>query len=242
MLWPALLLVGTAPALAANLTSAYADAPIAFFFALAGIGAWRYVSTGEGRALAACALMAGAAVATKPEGQPFVVGLFVLLVVFSRVNRRSLLPVAGAAAWCLVAIVPWRIWVSSHDIRSSLPLGRGLDPTYLWDRIHRVEPSARSLVTKAFDGDWLAILPLALAVVVLVLAWRRTFAAPLFAAGLLAVVFLSLLWAYWVRRQHDLLFTSGSRTVTTLVVVAGVFLPVVGAELLRARRGPPRAP
>jgi hypothetical protein len=67
---------------------------------------------------------------------------------------------------------------------------------------------------------------------------------PAFAAGLLAIVFLSLLWAYWVQRPRlsYLLSTSAGRTVTTLVVVAGVFLPIIGAELLRARRGPPPAP
>jgi hypothetical protein len=246
LLWPALLLVGTAPALAANLTSAYADAPIAFFFALAAIGAWRYLVTGERRALAAFALMAGAAMATKPEGQPFVFGLFVLLILFSRAKARPLVPIAAAAAWSLIAIVPWRIWVSDHGIRSSTPIGKAFDPSYLWDRIHRVEPSVRSLVAKSFDGDWLAILPLVLAAVVVVLVWRRAYSAPLFAAGVLAVVFLSLLWGYWVQRPglNYLLSSSGSRTVTTLVVVAGVFLPIVGAELLRARgsREPSSAP
>ncbi len=246
LLWPSLLLVGTAPALAANLTSAYADAPIAFFFALAAVAAWRYVVTGERRSIAAFALMAGAAVATKPEGSPFVLGLFVLLLVFSRVKRRPLLPIAAAAGWCLIAIVPWRIWVSHHGIRSSTPIGKALDPSYLWDRIHRVEPTVRSLVPKSLDGDWLAILPLVLVAVLVVVAWRRSSTGPLFAAGVLAIVFLSLLWGYWVNRTglNYLLSTSGSRTVTTLVVVGGVFLPIVGAELLRARGSgkPPPAP
>ena len=51
LLWPSPPLVGTAPALADNLTSAYGDAPVAFFFALAAIAAWRYVVTGERRSL-----------------------------------------------------------------------------------------------------------------------------------------------------------------------------------------------
>ena len=99
----------------------------------------------------------------------------------------------------------------------------------------------RSLVEKSFDGDWLAILPLALVAGVVVLVWRRSHAAALFAAGALAVVFLSLLWGYWVKRPRldYLLSTSGDRTVTTLVVVAGVFLPIVGAELLSASRKTP---
>jgi len=244
LLWPSLLLVGTAPALAANLTSAYADAPIAFFFALAAIAAWRYLSSGERRSLVFLGLMAGAAVATKPEGSPFVIGLFVLLVVFGRVKGRPLLALVPAAAWCLIAIVPWRIWISDHGIRSSTPIGKGFDPAYLWGRLDRVWPSIRSLVDKSSDGDWLAILPLLVAVVIVLLAWRSSFSAPLFAVGALAVVFLSLLWAYWIQRPRVsyLLSSSGSRTVTTLVVVAGVFLPVVGAELLRTRRRPPPAP
>ncbi len=236
LLWPTLLLVGTAPALADNLTSAYGDAPVAFFFALAAISGWRYLVTGERRALWFLGVIGGAAVATKPEGSPFVLGLFVLLIVFSLVSGRSVVPLVPPALWCLIAIVPWRIWISDHGIRSSTPIGKGLSPGYLAGRFDRVWPSIRSLVEKSFDGDWLAILPLALAVGLVVLAWRR-WSAPLFAAGVLAVVFLSLLWAYWVQRPglNYLLSSSGSRTVTTLVVVAGLFLPVVGAELQRKR-------
>jgi hypothetical protein len=239
LLWPSLLLVGTAPALAENLTSAYGDAPVAFFFALAAIAAWRYVVTGERRSLWFFGLVAGAAVATKPEGSPFILGLFVLLVIFSLVRKRPLVALVAPAAWCLVAIVPWRIWISDHGIRSSTPIGKGLDPGYLVDRLDRVWPSVRTIVEKSFDGDWLAIVPIALVVGVLVLGWRRSWSTPAFAAGLLAIVFVSLLWAYWVQRPRlqYLLSTSAGRTVTTLVVVAGVFLPIVGAELLRSYTG-----
>jgi hypothetical protein len=241
LLWPSLLLVGTAPALADNLTSAYADAPVAFFFSLAAIGAWRYIVAGEQRAIWLLGVMGGAAVATKPEGSPFMVGLFVLLAIFCRVKKRPLMPLVPAVAWCLIAIVPWRLWVSHHGIRPSTPVAKGLDPSYLWGRLDRVWPSVKSLVEKSFGTDWLAILPIVLAVVAVVLVWRRSHAAALFTAGALAIVFLSLLWAYWVQRPglHYLLSTSGDRTVTTLVVVGGVFLPIVGAELLRSGKTPP---
>jgi len=238
LLWPALLVVGTAPALADNLTSAYGDAPVAFFFGLAAIAGWRWLAAGERHVLWFLGLMGGAAVATKPEGSPFMLGLFLVLVVFTLVRRRTLVPLIAPAVWCLISIVPWRIWISDHGIRASTPIGKGLTPSYLVDRFDRVWPSIRTIVEKSFAGDWLAILPLALAVGLVVLAWRRSWSAPLFAGGILAVVFLSLLWAYWVQRPglHYLLSTSGSRTVTTLVVVGGVFLPVVGAELLRKSR------
>jgi hypothetical protein len=244
LLWPTLLLVGTAPALADNLTSAYGDVPLAFFFALAAIAAWRYVVTGERRSIWFFGLIAGAAVATKPEGSPFVLGLFVLLVIFSVVRKRPLVALVAPAVWCLIAIVPWRIWISDQGIRSSTPVGKGFDPGYLVDRFGRVWPSVRAIIEKSFDGDWLAIVPLALVVGVVVLAWRRSWSAPAFAAGLLAIVFLSLLWAYWVQRPRleYLLSTSASRTVTSLVVVAAIFLPILGTELLRSRRGPPSPP
>jgi hypothetical protein len=237
LLWPSLLLVGTAPALADNLTSAYGDAPVAFFFGLAAIAAWRYLATQERRTLWFFAAVAGAAVATKPEGSPFVLGLFLLLIVFSLVRKRSLVPLVWPALWCLIAIVPWRIWISHHGIRSSTPIGKGLDPSYLADRFDRVWPSIRTIVRRGFDGDWLAILPIVLVVGLVVLAWRRRWSAPLFVAGLLGIVFASLLWAYWVQRPslNYLLSTSASRTVTSLVVVGGLFLPILGAELLRAR-------
>src|SRR5581483_11850078 len=128
---------------------------------------------------------------------------------------------------------------SDHGIRSSTPIGKGLNPSYLVDRFDRVWPSIRTIVEKSFSGDWLAILPLVLAVGLIVVAWRMSWSAPLFAGGVLLVVFLALLWAYWVQRPsvHYLLSTSGSRTVTTLVVVGGVFLPILGAELLRSYTG-----
>ena len=244
LLWPSLLLVGTAPALADNLTSAYGDAPVAFFFALAAIAAWRYLVTEERRSIWFFGLMGGAAVATKPEGSPFVLGLFLLLIVFGLLRRRSLVPLVWPALWCLIAIVPWRIWISNHGIRSSTPIGKGLDPGYLVDRFDRVWPSVRTIVEKSFDGDWLAIVPILLVAGVAVPVWRRTWSAPVFVAGLLAIIFLSLLWAYWVQRPslHYLLSTSASRTVTSLVVVAGIFIPIVGAELLRARRERKPAP
>jgi hypothetical protein len=240
LLWPTLLVVGSAPALAANLTTAYADAPIAFFFSLAALAAWRYVVTGDRRDVWFFALMAGAALATKPEGQPFVGGLFLLLLVFAYVKRRPLAPLGAALVWAAISIVPWRAWVADHGIRTSTPLGKALDPGYLWGRAGRIWPSVSWVVRRAIDGDWLAILPLAVLVGLVLLVRWHAYSAALFAAGALAIVFLSLIWAYWVQRPglHYLLSSSGRRTVTSLVVVAGVFLPVLGAELVRSRRPP----
>jgi hypothetical protein len=244
LLCPALLLVGAAPALAAQDLRALADAPLAFFFALAVLSGWRYVAGGGRRWLALAALMAGAALATKPEGAPFVFGLFVLLFVASRLRLLPLLPVAVAGLASLVAIVPWRIWVAAHSIPSLTPIKHGLEPSYLADHADRVGPTTRSLLSHGFDSHWHWALPLALGAVTLGLWARRSRGASLYAAGAMVVVFISLVWGYWVQRETigSLLRFSANRVVTTLVVVAGVLVPVVAAELTRpgASKSPAR--
>jgi hypothetical protein len=60
----------------------------------------------------------------------------------------------------------------------------------------------------------------------------------------MVVVFVSLVWGYWVQRETigSLLRFSANRVVTTLVVVAGVLVPLVAAELTRpgASKSPAR--
>ena len=172
LLWPSLLLVGTAPALADNLTSAYADAPVAFFFSLAAIGAWRYVVAGERRAVWLFGLMAGAAVATKPEGSPFVARpVRPARDLLPGASVGSLRPLVPAAVWCLIAIVPVadlglaprHPLVDAGCRRASTPATCGGGSTASGRR-------CRSLVEKSFAADWLAILPLVLVAVALVLA------------------------------------------------------------------------
>jgi hypothetical protein len=233
VLWPALLLIGIAPGLAEQLATAYADAPLAFFFTLAALAGWRYVDAGDRRALAFAAMMAAASVATKPEGGPFVLALLALLVIFARLRRRPLLPLGLVLGSVLVAILPWRLWVSRHDIHSSTPIGDGFDPGYLAGRVDRVGPTLRSIFDRVVDGEWLFVLPLAAAAVALALWTRRGRQASLFAGGVMLAIFGSLVWAYWVQRPGIdwLLRTSVDRTVTTLLVCAGAFLPLIAAGL-----------
>jgi hypothetical protein len=245
LLWPTLLVLGTAPALVDNLTSADADVPEAFFFALAALAAWRYVVAGDRRDVWLFALMSGAAMATKAEGEPYIALLFVLLLVAAWAKGRRLTPVGLAAVWCVISIVPWQFWTSRHGIKSTTPLHNALSPSYLVHNAGRGWDWIRWLWHQSLTDHWVAILPLAVVVVVLVLIRRsaRADAGALFAVGVLVAVFLALLWGYIARPLGitELLASSGRRTMTALVVAAAVFLPVLGAEFASSwRPGAPR--
>jgi hypothetical protein len=238
LLWPALLVIGTAPGLVANLTSGDADMPVAIFFSLAAIAAWRHLVTGERRAVWLFALMAGAALATKVEGEVFVGVLFLVLLVFVLAGRRPLLPLAAALAWCLISIVPWQIWISRHGVHSVTPLRQALSPSFLAGRADRLGPWLHWLLHQSVNGDWLAILPIAAAVALAVVVLRRGWPPALFAVTALVAVFLGLTWGYLVRPLgiDEILQTAGRRTLSTFVLAAAVFLPVLGAGLSRPRQ------
>jgi hypothetical protein len=233
LLWPALLVAGIAPAFVDNLTSADADVPVAVFFCLAAVAAWRYLVTRDRRDVWFFALMAGAALATKVEGEVFVAALLVLLAVFVAATRRPLAPLGPALGWCLVSIVPWQLWISHHDVHSVTPLRKTLSPGYLASRTDRISPWVHWLLQQSVNRDWIAILPIAVAASVAVLLARRGRGESLFPIAVIVAVFLCLTWGYMARPLgiQEILVTAGRRTLTTLVLAAAIFLPVLGSEL-----------
>ena len=244
LLWPTLLLVGSAPALVDNLTSGDADVPVAVFVALAAVAGWRYVATGERRNVWLFALMSGAALSTKVEGEVFIGVVFLLVLIFAALARRPLRPFVLALGWCLLSIVPWQIWISAHDVHSVTPLRQSLSPSFLASRTDRIWPWVHWLLRQSVDADWVAILPIAVAASVVVLVVRRRGAAALLPIAVLLGIFLGLTWGYMARPLgiQEILATAGRRTLSTLVVTAAVFLPVLGRELVSSwRPGAPRA-
>ncbi|MEO8289673.1 MAG: hypothetical protein ABI649_01595 [Gaiellaceae bacterium] len=237
VLWPALLLLGIAPSLAIQLRWSIADFPLALFFGLAGLAGWRYLESGRAPFAALLALFGGAAWATKREGLAFVVLLYVVLLVFALVRRAPVVPLVLAGAASLVAILPWRIWVRAHDLEpAELPLGKAVNPSYLLDRTDRVGPALSGLAEQAFKpGWWLAVLPLFLVATALALRSRNGRPLGIFVLCLVGLMFASLLWAYWGDRpeidQH--VAHTARRVVTSALVVSGLFLPLLAAQLGR---------
>jgi hypothetical protein len=91
------------------------------------------------------------------------------------------------------------------------------------------------------DTGWLAILPIAVAVALVVLLLRTGWPVSLFPVAVIVAVFVGLTWGYLARPLgiQEILAVAGRRTLSTLVLAAGVFLPVLGAELSRTRRRAP---
>src|SRR5207302_1078852 len=113
LLWPSLVALALAPAVFDQLLTAYADVPLALFFAVGIAAAGRWLITGERWALAVAALCFGGALLTKNEGALFVVAAFLGLFLVAAGRRRVLLLAAAAD---LLLLLPWRIYVRIHDL------------------------------------------------------------------------------------------------------------------------------
>jgi hypothetical protein len=236
LLWPGLLLLSIAPSLAIQLRWSIGDFPLALFFGLAALAGWRYLETAALPFAALLGIFAAAAWATKREGLAFVVVLYAVLAVFALVRRSGpLVPLFIAMAASTLGILPWRIWVHSHGLEpSELPLGKSISPSYLLDRTDRLGPALRGLVEQAFKpGWWIVVLPLLLIAAVVALRSDRSRPLAAFVLSLLGLMFVSLVWAYWADRPEITKHVAHTapRVVTSVLVVAGLFLPLLVAEL-----------
>jgi uncharacterized membrane protein YhaH (DUF805 family) len=238
--WSSALLIAVSPSLVDQAGAGLADAPLAVFFAMAAVCAWRWLAEGRPEMLVLVALFAGAVLATKREGTPFVVALVVVVVVAAGRGRRLSAAAAGVAA--IATAVPWQLWLHSNGVDTSngeIPYAKVVDPGYLAGRLGRIPTGAGSLVWHALQpGAWLVIVPAAAVAVVLAARGgeRRT---AVFVAAVACLVLVSVVWAYWVGRPslHYYLQHSARRVVTTPVVLLGAFLPVLCVAASRGRAG-----
>jgi hypothetical protein len=223
---PLVAAVSVAPAVHGQLLFAYADIPMALFLALGVLLLGEWLTTRDGRLLALAALFLAAAASTKNEGLMAAAGALVVAAVVTALgSRRSGLRALGlGAVGFAAAILPWRIWVAVQGIHGDIPVGSGLDPTYLADRAERVWPSVQALHMQLIDqANWLYVVPLsaAIALVSLLVAGRAAPAAFYLATG--GVAFAALIWAYWVSPNEPLSFylgTSASRVVDAVAAIA----------------------
>jgi hypothetical protein len=238
--WASALLIGVAPSLVDQAGAGLADAPLAVFFAMAAVCAWRWLAEGRRELLVLTALFAAAVLATKREGGPFVAALMVVVLVAAGRGRRREALAAGLVA--LATAIPWQLWLHANGVDTSngeIPYAKVVDPSYLAGRLGRIPTGGASLVWHALQpGAWLAIVPAAAVAVVLAARGgeRRT---AIFVAAVACLVLLSVVWAYWVGRPslHYYLQHSARRVVTTPVVLLGAFLPVLCVAAARGRPG-----
>jgi 4-amino-4-deoxy-L-arabinose transferase-like glycosyltransferase len=187
-----------------ELLTGLADVPLAFLLCLAVLALALWLE-GERRSdLALAALFLAGAAGMKNEGLLGALLALAMTVAVVAVRRRwrALVPLGVAAAAMLaVAVAPWRLWLSAHDLKGDIPIGKGLDPSFLFSaaRWDRVWPSVEAVHGQLIAQSSASIfVPLALALVVLRLRGRDRSPVAGFYLGIGLLYAASLVWAYWV--------------------------------------------
>lgn len=213
-----------------QLSTNYADVPLAMFVALGVVCLARWLAEGDSTLLPAAALFLGAAMLVKPEGLLFTVAAFVAALAAGGGARLRGTILAGVAA--ALILLPWRIFVAVHHLKNpEYSFRDALDPGYLADRSERLGPTLRSVAGHAFSLDWGLLLPLAVvALLAAVLTRRRRLA--VFAAlwGLLS--FCGIVLVFWISvvPVELTLRWAAYRTVASLVLGASSLAPLLAAD------------
>jgi hypothetical protein len=227
---PVLLGIAVSPWIWDQLLTGYADLPATFLLAtgVLTLGLWLEEQRPQWLILAVI-LMAGAA-NTKMEG--LVASLAALLIAAAvqlvmRQRRLAIHAVLGLVGLG-VAVLPWRLWTSAHDVHLYLDVGKGLHPSFLWDQRHAATGTLTFLVADLTAQERLFyVVPVALALVVLclLLGVRRRLAVLYLGTALLQLAFL-----IWVN-MIDTRSLSGGRSIDTVVGLAIVAVVHLGSAL-----------
>ncbi|HVP01137.1 MAG TPA: hypothetical protein VMT10_01100, partial [Solirubrobacteraceae bacterium] len=241
---PLLALVGVVPGVRDQLLTMYADVPMAMFLAIGALLGGLWLVGGRRSDLALAALFLAAAANSKNEGLSAAVATLaaLLVVVLTRPAARKARAIAVAitSGAVLTSVLPWHIWLSSHNIVGDTPLRKGLEPGYLVDRAWRVWPTVRALAEQIGDGaTWLYLVPLGLGVALAGLATRRIREPSAYYLLSGVFVFTSLVWAYVITPDdlHWRLQTSANRVVVALVFLAVAALLQLAGSMLRGDAG-----
>jgi hypothetical protein len=234
ILWPCLALLALLPISTSLISSSLGDEPLMLLLGLAGACAALWLLELDARFAALAGLFLTAAALAKNEGLPPALAMGLTLLVAGAVGRprRVLVPALVLVA-PLAALVPWRIWMSVHDLRPSADyrLADLLHPAVLSDRLPRLSYAARAVPDHLFSPDrWLLALPLMLAAALL--AAPRRPALSLLSIVSVGAVVAALLAVYWIGFPPIgwYVTTSVDRVIASAVVMAGVFLPLLLAE------------
>jgi hypothetical protein len=230
----AALAIVSAPAVLDQLSTNYADMPLAFFVAIGLLTLVAWIVSGEAALLIAAAIVLGAAANTKNEGMLFALTAFVAAGVVALLHReRSAWHVAAAAAAAYATAVPWLVYVQSRDLPTpDYDLSNLVRPGYLSDASYRVGPVLRELLAQiANTGSWGYLLPLFGVGLLGALVLRR-WPLAMFALLWTSFSFFGLVMIYWISflPLEPNLTNSSNRTVVTLIVGAAAMAPALLAR------------
>jgi hypothetical protein len=237
VLWLVVGAIALAPAVFDQLLTAYADVPLGLVFAVGAAAAGRWLLTDERWALAVASLCFAAALLLKNEGTLFVAAAFAGLLVVA-VRRWRALAVAAAAD--AIVLLPWKLYARVHDLHDiNYSLLDTFDVDHVRGRLGVGPVAFRTLGSEMIDPlQWGLLAPLFVALVAVALAAggrARVLAVYAAVAGLLS--WLGLSWIYVISHfeYSSYLGSTKRRVITSLVLAAAALVPLLAAEIRRAR-------
>ena len=226
-----LLAVLSAPAVLAQLGTNFADIPLALFMALAVAAAAAWLRRRESWLLTTGTIFLAAAALTKSDGMLFAVCAVVALALVA--GKRAPVRLVLAAGALALAILPWRIYVSAHDLRHpDYELSNLFDRSYLGDTSYRVRPVVDELLLQLTNLDAWGLLPLIFGIGLAAALLRGMYGVALFAVCWLVTSFAGLVAIYWitVRTLEHNLFNTSNRVVASMLLGAALLAPILAAE------------
>jgi hypothetical protein len=238
ILLPALLVLLSAPEFLRQTQGGDADVPLAIYLALAILCAVGWLALRSRFALALFVVLAATATAIKSEGVlELVLDLAIVSIAAWRV-RRALIPLWGAAAVAVATGIPWYAWRSAHGVSNVFSLHNALSPSYLRQHTNLLHGGLRILgdhLTSIREWSLVVLLAVALGLIGLIRERRIAWLAPAAFVGFGYVLFV---WISWADPEGAFrLDKSAYRYVTPPIVLAGIFLPLLGERLLSGLRG-----
>ncbi len=235
MLFPALLVVASAPEFLRQAQGGDADVPLAIYLALALLGAVGWIALRNRFALMLFFVFAATAIAIKSEGIFEVVLDLAIVSVLAWRARRALVPLWAALAAAVATSAPWFAWRAAHGVSNVFSLRDALSPSYLGDHTALLHSAVHVLGQHLTSvREWSLIVPLAVLLALAGFARERR-AAWLAPIAFLGLGYLLFAWVTWADPEGAFrLVASAYRYVTPPIVLAGVFLPVLGECLAQS--------
>jgi hypothetical protein len=229
ILVPSLLAVMIAPGIVGRAMVTYADIPLGYFVAGAGLLVILWLNERQPWQLAGATLLLAAAALTKREGMLFAASVLLAGLLASWGDRRGWWrPLALSAVVVVALAAPWRIWFTSEGLPSDSP-----ETGYLGSLgyLDRVWPSFRLVLRTLFDEDLWPVVSFVGVTAVLLAALARSTRTAVFGATFLAGSVAACTWAIW--SNPSLQFTQQDslnpvvRLTGTTVLALGAMTPLL---------------
>lgn len=244
-LWAPLVAVfAVTPAVLSQVFSHLGDVPTATLVGSGALLAGLWLRTGERRWLVLGTLLLAGAANGKNEGLAAAFAVLVALALacaVERRRRRGLRPVGVAVGAVVLAILPWRLWVATHDVRGGdIDAADALDPGLLSDRADRVPPALDGILDELVDVDrWGLLAAATLALTAGALSRAATRAIGVYYGASIVLVGGSLTLAYWISNWeiHEHLASSADRVVQPMGFLGFAAVLHLAAQLYEADEG-----